>query len=65
MAMEKAHGLTLSFSYSLVPGLRLYEFDPSRDVYEVMAAFEEKSNVMYAEPEFPLSCSSEAEGSNH
>ncbi len=38
--------------YSLVPGLRLYQFDPSRDVSEVIRSFEANSSVVYAEPNF-------------
>lgn len=39
-------------SYSMVPGLRLYQFDPDRDVNEVIRAFASDRAVLYAEPNY-------------
>lgn len=50
--VERSIGVKSLHTFSLVPGLRLYQFDPSRDVDEVIRSFKEDRSVVYAEPNF-------------
>lgn len=45
-------GLSLLESYSIVPGLKLFEYDINMDVHDVINAFSLSESVEYAEPDY-------------
>lgn len=51
-AFEHEFGILNVHDFSLVPGLRLYQFDPTRDVAEVIESFKSNASVVYAEPNY-------------
>lgn len=52
MSVERALGAKIRHSYSLVPGLRLYQFDPRHDVLQAVKSFKSNQAVIYAEPNY-------------
>lgn len=49
---ERKIGLKNIYNYSLVQGLHLYQFDPRRDISEIIMSLKANPAVIYAEPNF-------------
>lgn len=50
--LESQIGLKAITTFALVPGLRLYQFDPAHDVLDIVRSLQEHATVVYAEPNF-------------